>query len=95
LRKEINTLIESNNCDGMIEKIIEEFISNFNENQSAIRELDTLSGKMQETMEEFKGPVLREVEILQGFDLEPDDIDECVVLSEILGEGEIIQQEVV
>ena len=79
----------------MIEKIIEEFISNFNENQSAIRELDTLSGKMQETMEEFKGPVLREVEILQGFDLEPDDIDECVVVSEILGEGEIIQQEVV
>jgi hypothetical protein len=57
--------------------------------------LDSLSVKMQETMEEFKGPAPREVEILQGFDLDPNDIDEGVMVNEIIGEDEIIQQQVV
>ena len=41
-------------------------------------------------MQEFKGPISREVEILQGFDLDPNDIDECIMVNEILGEGEEI-----
>ena len=36
---------------------------------------------MQETIDEFHGLPQREVEILNGFDLEPNDIDENVMIN--------------
>ena len=76
----------------MIDTIIDQLISDFNENQNSIRELDTLNLKMLETMREFNEPVQDEVEILEGFDFDSNDIDEDVVVEERLVEGQDIQQ---
>jgi hypothetical protein len=72
----------------MIEQIIEQFINDFNQNQSSIRELDNLNLRMQETMQEFSEPVQQEAEILQGFDFDSNDIDEDIVINQIPVEGE-------